>query len=100
MKTREGLKAYNKTNPIAYEDFSDVIAWWKDKRVKNNAWKVDRVEIENLNLDIKNPNNVVEPSNLTTFELIENLIQCEKVVLHSLMQIKELMSSEFKNDDN
>lgn len=94
------MKAYNKTNPIAYDDFSDVIAWWKDKKANQNAWKVDRVEIKNLNLDIKNPNNILEPSNLSTLELIENLIQSEKVVMHSLMQIKELISSESKNDKN
>jgi type I restriction enzyme M protein len=60
----EGVKSYNKTRPMRFEEFAPEIAWWgnaKDDfktRVENEyAWKVSVEEIvsRNYNLDISNP---------------------------------------------
>lgn len=54
----DGVKAYNKTNPIKYEEFKPIEEWW-DNRVENEcAWKVgvDQIVEHKYNLDIKNPN--------------------------------------------
>lgn len=60
----EGVKSYNKTRPMRFEEFATEIAWWgnaKDDfktRVENeHAWKVPVEEIvkRNYNLDISNP---------------------------------------------
>ncbi|MCK5819602.1 MAG: N-6 DNA methylase, partial [Psychromonas sp.] len=60
----EGVKNYNKTKPMKFEEFKTELDWWGDendgfaKRVENNqAWKVSIDEIikRNYNLDIKNP---------------------------------------------
>lgn len=60
----EGVKSYNKTRPMRFEEFAPEIAWWgKEKdgfktRVENEyAWKVPMEEIirRNYNLDISNP---------------------------------------------
>jgi type I restriction enzyme M protein len=60
----EGVKSYNKTRPMRFEEFAPEIAWWgKEKdnfktRVENEyAWKVSVEEIvsRNYNLDISNP---------------------------------------------
>jgi type I restriction enzyme M protein len=60
----EGVKSYNKTRPMRFEEFAAEIAWWgKEKddfkaRVENEyAWKVPVEEIvkRNYNLDISNP---------------------------------------------
>lgn len=60
----EGVKSYNKTKPIRFEEFQPEIDWWGKesdgfkKRVENEqAWKVsiDDIKARNYNLDIKNP---------------------------------------------
>lgn len=60
----EGVKNYNKTKPMRFEEFQAEIDWWGDEadgfaaRVENEqAWKVtiDEVIARNFNLDIKNP---------------------------------------------
>lgn len=60
----EGVKSYNKTNPMRFEEFETEINWWGDEtdgfkaRVQNEqAWKVSVADIvaRNYNLDLKNP---------------------------------------------
>jgi type I restriction enzyme M protein len=60
----EGVKNYNKTKPMRFEEFQTEIDWWGDEadgfaaRVENEqAWKVsiDEIIARNFNLDIKNP---------------------------------------------
>ena len=60
----EGVKSYNKTKPMRFEEFQPEIDWWGDAsdgyaaRVQNEqAWKVSAQDIKarNYNLDIKNP---------------------------------------------
>ena len=60
----EGVKSYNKTRPMRFEEFAPEIAWWGNEkddfktRVENEyAWKVSVEEIvsRNYNLDISNP---------------------------------------------
>jgi len=59
-----GVKNYNKTKPMKFEEFQTEIDWWGDetdgfsKRVETEqAWKVsiDTIIERNFNLDIKNP---------------------------------------------
>ena len=60
----EGVKSYNKTRPMRFEEFSAEISWWgnekddfKTREENENAWKVPIEEIvkRNYNLDISNP---------------------------------------------
>lgn len=60
----DGVKSYNKTKPMRFEEFEAEIAWWGNEadgfsaRVENEqAWKVsiDDIIARNYNLDIKNP---------------------------------------------
>jgi len=60
----EGVKNYNKTKPMKFEEFQTEIDWWGDeadgfaKRVETEqAWKVsiDTIIERTFNLDIKNP---------------------------------------------
>jgi type I restriction enzyme M protein len=52
------LKSYNKGNPIQYEEFGEVRAWWHARTESAHAWRVsiDEIRQRNFNLDIKNPN--------------------------------------------
>ena len=60
----EGVKNYNKTKPMKFEEFQTEIDWWGyeadgfSKRIETeHAWKVSIATIieRNFNLDIKNP---------------------------------------------
>jgi len=60
----DGIKSYNKTKPMRFEEFQTEIDWWGDEadgfaaRVQHEqAWKVsvDDIKARNYNLDIKNP---------------------------------------------
>lgn len=60
----EGVKSYNKTKPMRFEEFETEIAWWggesdgfKTRVQTEQAWKVPVADIvtRNYNLDIKNP---------------------------------------------
>lgn len=54
----EGVKAYNKTNPIRSEEFNQLKKWWNNRIENEQAWKVsiDEIKKRNYNLDVKNPN--------------------------------------------
>lgn len=60
----EGVKSYNKTKPIRFEEFQTEIDWWGDeadgfaaRTETEQAWKVtiEEIKARNYNLDIKNP---------------------------------------------
>jgi type I restriction enzyme M protein len=60
----EGVKSYNKTKPMKFEEFQTEIDWWGSEtdgfaiRVETEqAWRVsiDEIKARNYNLDIKNP---------------------------------------------
>src|SRR4029077_5307999 len=36
----EGRKNYTKTAPIHFEEFADCVAWWKDRKENDRAWRV------------------------------------------------------------
>ena len=60
----KGVKSYNKTRPMRFEEFQTEIDWWGSEadgfaaRVETEqAWKVsiDEIKARNYSLDIKNP---------------------------------------------
>jgi len=71
----EGQKAYSKTKPIRLEEFNDIKEWWNNRTESETAWKVsfDDVIERNYDLDIKNPNKVVEEVVHDKNEIISNL---------------------------
>ena len=93
----EGRKNYTKTQPIQFEDFADCIAWWKDRKENDRAWKVpvDQVlkydaegKLISANLDIKNPNGKADFEHLPPEQLIEDIIAKELKILEILEEIK------------
>jgi type I restriction enzyme M protein len=53
-----GYKSYSKTKPMRIEEFEPEKEWWNNRQENERAWKVtiDKLEANNYNLDIKNPN--------------------------------------------
>ena len=71
----EGAKAYNKTKPINITEFEPIKNWWTNRQESELCWKVNIKTIEgrNYDLDIKNPNKVVEEVVYDRKKIIEDL---------------------------
>jgi type I restriction enzyme M protein len=41
MPLPAGRKNYSKTAPLQYEEFSDCLAWWKNRAENDRAWRID-----------------------------------------------------------
>lgn len=83
----EGAKAYNKTKPIRIEEFEPIKSWWNNRTESEVCWKVsmDTIIERNYDLDIKNPNKVVEEVNYNRAEIIQT-------IKNNQNQISELIS--------
>lgn len=57
-----GYKSYSKTKPMRIEEFAPEKAWWESRQESEQAWKVpvEQIIANGYNLDIKNPNTVVD----------------------------------------
>jgi len=85
---------YTKSNPISYEDFTEVLSWAKNKKANKNAWKVLVKDIKDYNLDIKNPNDKEDTIDLAPHELIDNILKDEEKTLELLREVKDLIKKE------
>ncbi|MFZ4545572.1 MAG: N-6 DNA methylase, partial [Saprospiraceae bacterium] len=85
----EGQKAYSKTRPIRIEEFDDIKAWWNNRQESEVCWKVsiDSIIERGYDLDIKNPNKVVEEINHDKIGIINAL---EKSFLRSIELLNKL----------
>ena len=92
--TRAKNPKYTKSNPIAYEDFTEIQKWFKKKIPNENAWKVTVDEISDFNLDVKNPSDKDESIDLAPHELIDNIIADEAKTMKLLQEVKDLIAKE------
>jgi len=83
----EGYKAYSKTKPIRIEEFDEVKKWFKKPTEQENAWRVsiDAIIERGYDLDIKNPNKIIEEISYNRKEIIE-------IIKHNQKQISQLIS--------
>ncbi len=95
----EGVKSYNKTKPMQFEEFQPEIDWWgkeKDgfkKRVETEqAWKVsiDEIKNRNYNLDIKNPH-VGDQVSHDPEELLKKYFDQQKEITSLRNQLKTIL---------
>ena len=96
----EGVKNYNKTKPMKFEEFQAEIDWWGiesdsfSTRVENEyAWKVsiDEVIKRNYNLDIKNPYEG-ETVNHDPVKLLEEYEKQQNDISDLRNQLKNILS--------
>lgn len=101
----EGVKSYNKTRPIRFEEFRAEIEWWgKEKddfkaRIEDQyAWKVPVEEIvsRNYNLDISNPH-VGDQVNHDPDDLLAAYKAEQKKIIELRGQLKAIMAEALTN---
>lgn len=87
----EGVKAYNKTKPIRFEEFEPIKQWWNNREESDIAWKVPLQTIidRNYDLDIKNPVKQEEAHEYSSAELMEMLHTSFEKSNSLLNQLKE-----------
>lgn len=95
----EGVKSYNKTKPMRFEEFQTEIEWWGSEadgfssRVPTEqAWQVPVTDIisRNYNLDIKNPH-VGEQISHNPDELLRMYQGQQKGIADIRSQLKEIL---------
>ena len=96
----EGVKSYNKSKPMRFEEFQPEIDWWGTEadgfamRVENEqAWKVsiDEIKARNYNLDIKNPH-VGEQMIHNPDELLRKYNQQQKEIANLRNRLKAILT--------
>jgi len=104
----EGVKSYNKTKPMRFEEFQTEIDWWGDEsdgfksRIENEqAWKVSIEEImeRNFNLDFKNPN-VADAASHDPEELLAKYAEQQNEIGGLRDQLKAILSDALNNGDS
>jgi type I restriction enzyme M protein len=88
----EGQKAYSKTKPIRIEEFDGIKEWWTDRKESEVSWKVsmDTIVERNYDLDIKNPNKVVEEVVYDRKAIIHKLETNQSKISGILEELKSL----------
>lgn len=88
----EGQKAYSKTKPIRIEEFEPIKQWWKNRNESEVAWKVKMQNIidRNFDLDIKNPNKVVEEVVYDRKAIINKIESNQSKISKILEELKSL----------
>ena len=101
----EGVKSYNKTKPMRFEEFQAEIGWWGDEadgfkaRSENEqAWKVSLEDIQarNYNLDIKNPH-VGEQISHDPEELLQKYNEQQTSISELRNQLKDILAEALSN---
>ncbi|GAA0782765.1 MULTISPECIES: N-6 DNA methylase [Pseudomonadati] len=104
----EGVKNYNKTKPMKFEEFETELAWWGNEadgfaaRVENEqAWKVsiDDIIARNYNLDIKNPH-VGEVISHDPQELLTDYAKQQADIKAIRDQLKGILSNALQGSAN
>lgn len=88
----EGAKAYSKTKPIRIEEFKPLKAWWINREENEVSWKVPLHAIidRNYDLDIKNPNKVIEEVVYDRNAIIQKIESSQSQISKILEELKML----------
>ena len=89
----EGKKNYTKTAPIQFEEFTDCLAWWKNRVENDRAWKVpaEQIAAGGYNLDIKNPHAKQDFEHLPPEQLAAGILHKELRIAEVMREIAALL---------
>jgi len=91
----EGRKNYTKTQPVQFEEFAPLIAWWVKRKTNDHAWKVPAKELlaNGCNLDRKNPSSKDDITHLPPAELAASILAKETRIGEIVARIQSLLRS-------
>lgn len=89
----EGRKNYTKTQPLQYEEFGALLAWWSKRTVNAQAWKISAAEIlaGGCNLDRKNPTAKEDIMHLPPEQLVASVLGKERKIIEIMEQVQSLL---------
>jgi type I restriction enzyme M protein len=89
----EGRKSYTKTQPIQFEEFAPLLAWWPKRKENASAWKVRGAEVSanGCNLDRKNPRAKEDITHLPPEQLAASIEQKERRIGEIMGRIRSLL---------
>lgn len=87
----EGVKAYSKTKPIRIEEFDEIKKWWNKRTEHEFAYKVsiDKIIERGYDLDVKNPNKIVEEVNYDRKEIIETIKKNQNRITELITELEQ-----------
>jgi type I restriction enzyme M protein len=92
----EGRKNYTKTQPLQFEKFAPLIAWWNTREENDCAWKVSAADIlaHGGNLDRKNPRVRDDITHLLPEQIAADILQKEQRIAETMENIRKLLAKE------
>ena len=78
LELPEGLARFTKTNPIKRHHFNKVKAWWNNRVENEQAWLVKVEDLNNYDLDLKNPSKIDETESYTIDEILDKMKEITK----------------------
>ena len=89
----EGRKNYTKTQPLQFEEFGGLLAWWKQRKVNAQAWKIPAKGIlaNGCNLDRKNPTVKEDITHLPPEQLVASILDKERQIIAIMEQVHALL---------
>ena len=90
----EGRKNYTKTQPLQYEEFGPLVAWWAAREEGEQAWKVNAEELlaNGCNLDRKNPRGKDDIRHRAPEELVASILEKEEQIAGIVRRIQGLLA--------
>ena len=85
---------------MRFEEFTDCLAWWKERKENEHAWRVrpeevlkydDTGTLASANLDLKNPNGPHDPEHLPPEQLVDDILSKEKRIIEIIGEVKEAL---------
>jgi type I restriction enzyme M protein len=91
----EGRKNYTKTQPLQFDEFTPLIAWWNNREENDHAWKVHATDLlaDNSDLDRKNPRAKEDITHLPPCQLAANILEKEQRIAEIVRQIQRFLSN-------
>jgi type I restriction enzyme M protein len=91
-KYQDGVKSYSKTSPLKLEELDPIKTWWNNRVESEVSWKVsiDTIKERGFDLDIKNPNNVVEEVSYDRKAIINRIEKNQFKISEILEELKSL----------
>ena len=88
-----GRKNYTKTQPLQFEEFAPLIAWWSERKENAQAWKLPAAELlaNGCNLDRKNPTVKQDIAHLPPEQLVASILAKERQIIEIMEQVQALL---------